>query len=111
MYSTACVQCVLLGGASVLKASVLQALGLYTVGLVATVCAFAAYAVLAGVLSAGGLPADLAFSPAAFAVFGLAALFNPLYAALLPVLLPVCCIPLPLSRSFDTLQRIAGKPI
>jgi hypothetical protein len=45
--------------------------------------------VLAGALSAAGLPADVAFSPAAFAVFGLAVLFNPLFAALLPVMLPV----------------------
>ena len=37
----------------------------------------------------GGLPAEVALSPAAYAVFSLAALFNPLYAALLPILLPV----------------------
>ena len=66
-----------------------QALGLCAVGLVGAAAAFAAYAALGGVLCAAGLPAALALSPAAFSAFGLAAMVNPLFVALLPVLLPV----------------------
>ncbi len=66
-----------------------QVAGLWAVGAVTTLCAMVAYSVLGGVLAAAGLPAQLALSPTAFAVFALAALFNPLYVALLPVLLPV----------------------
>jgi hypothetical protein len=69
--------------------------GLWAVGAVATVCAVAAYAILGSVLAAAGLPAQIALCPAAYAVFALAALFNPLYAALLPVLLPVSAVPHP----------------
>ena len=58
-------------------------------GATATLAAMAAYFVLGGFLYVGGLPAEVALSPAAYAVFGLAALFNPLYAAILPILLPV----------------------
>ncbi len=63
--------------------------GLWAVGATATLAALAAYFVLGGFLYVGGLPAEVALSPAAYAVFGLAALFNPLYAAILPILLPV----------------------
>jgi len=62
---------------------------LWAVGATATLAAVAAYFVLGGFLYVGGLPAEVALSPAAYAVFSLAALFNPLYAALLPILLPV----------------------
>ena len=55
----------------------------------ATLAAVSAYFVLGGFLYVGGLPAEVALSPAAYAVFSLAALFNPLYAAILPILLPV----------------------
>ena len=58
-------------------------------GATATLAAMAAYFVLGGFLYVGGLPAEVALSPAAYAVFGLATLFNPLYAAILPILLPV----------------------
>ncbi len=66
-----------------------QVAGLWAVGATATLAALAAYFVLGGFLYVGGLPAEVALSPAAYAVFGLAALFNPLYAAILPILLPV----------------------
>ena len=62
---------------------------MWAVGATATLAAVAAYFVLGGFLYVGGLPAEVALSPAAYAVFSLAALFNPLYAALLPILLPV----------------------
>ena len=67
----------------------LQLAGLWAVGCTATVAAVSAYFVLGGFLYVGGLPAEVALSPAAYAVFSLAALFNPLYAAILPILLPV----------------------
>jgi hypothetical protein len=66
-----------------------QVLGLWAVGLVTAAAAFTAYAVLGGVLALAGLPAGIALSPAAFAVFALSAMLNPLLVALLPVLLPV----------------------
>ncbi len=72
-----------------LTVSCVQVAGLWAVGVVATVCAMVSYSILGGVLAAASLPAHLALSPTAFAVFALAALFNPLYVALLPVLLPV----------------------
>ena len=55
----------------------------------AALAAVSAYFALGGFLYVGGLPAEVALSPAAYAVFSLAALFNPLYAAILPILLPV----------------------
>ncbi|EIE23140.1 hypothetical protein COCSUDRAFT_47508 [Coccomyxa subellipsoidea C-169] len=67
----------------------LQVAGLWAIGAVATVCAVVAYGILGTVLSAAGLSAHIALCPAAFAVFALAALFNPLYAATLPILLPI----------------------
>ena len=67
----------------------LQLAGLWAVGCMATLAAVSAYFVLGGFLYVGGLPAEVALSPAAYAVFSLAALFNPLYAAILPILLPV----------------------
>ncbi|CAK0786732.1 hypothetical protein CVIRNUC_009946 [Coccomyxa viridis] len=67
----------------------LQLAGLWAVGCTATVAAVSAYFVLGGFLYVGGLPAEVALSPAAYAVFSLAALFNPLYAAILPILLPI----------------------
>lgn len=71
----------------------MQVASLWAIGVVATVCSFAAYTVLGNVLAVAGLPSQIALSPAAFAVFALAALFNPLYAALLPLLLPVSLEP------------------
>lgn len=62
--------------------------GLWAVGFTATLAAVGAYFVLGGFLYVAGLPAEVALSPAAYAVFSLAALFNPLYAAILPLLLP-----------------------
>ncbi len=70
-----------------------QVAGLWAIGAVATVCAVVAYGILGTVLSAAGLSAHIALCPAAFAVFALAALFNPLYAATLPILLPVSALP------------------
>ena len=62
--------------------------GLGAVGFTAPLAAVGAYFVLGGFLYVAGLPAEVALSPAAYAVFSLAALFNPLYAAILPLLLP-----------------------
>lgn len=70
-------------------ATYLQIASLWAVGATATLAAVAAYFVLGGFLYVAGLPAEVSLSPAAYAVFGLAALFNPLYAAILPILLPV----------------------
>ena len=80
-----------------------QVAALWAVGATATLAAMSAYFVLGGFLYVGGLPAEVALSPAAYAVFGLAALFNPLYAAILPILIPVRNTPLhryPLCRCY-----------
>lgn len=71
----------------------MQVAGLLACATVSACAALAACWVLVGALCALGLPAGLAGSPAMFAAFTLAAVWNPAAAALLPLLAPVRLLP------------------